>query len=102
MKRLVVPFVLCVLLSACSFKTISPDASGEKIFQTICARCHGSDLQGGIGPALGVGSEAADMSDEFFRFTIENGLGRMPSFKGTLSNEQAERVITYIRDRQQG
>lgn len=76
------------------------EASGAEIFEQICANCHGSDLSGGIGPALNAGSNAASQDDAFLEFTITRGRGRMPSFQNTLSQEQIERVIGFIRDQQ--
>ena len=76
------------------------DASGAEIFEQSCANCHGSDLSGGIGPALNAGSNAASQDDAFLELTITRGRGRMPSFQNTLSQEQIERVIGFIRDQQ--
>ena len=89
-----------MLLSACSAPGLPADATGSEVFDSICARCHGKDLAGGIGPSLGSASEAAQMTDEFYRFTIIHGLGRMPSFRSELSDEQIDRVIQYIRQQQ--
>jgi len=96
----IVALLAVALLSACTVPRLSPDSTGSQVFQSICSRCHGKDLAGGIGPALGQGSEAAQMTDEFYRFTIIHGLGRMPSFRSTLSDEQIDRVIRYIRQQQ--
>ena len=100
MKWIVAPLLAVTLLSACSAPRLSADATGSQVFDSICARCHGKDLAGNIGPALGAGSEAAHMTDEFYRFTIIHGLGRMPSFRSELSDKQIDRVIQYIRQQQ--
>lgn len=92
---------VAVSLSAC-VEQPAPDAGGEQIYVEVCARCHGVDLGGGAGPALDAGSEAADRSDEFYRSSIVNGRGRMPSFAQTLSDDQVDRVIEYIRREQRG
>lgn len=91
--------MLAATLLACGRPPL--DATGEEIFEQVCANCHGSDLSGGVGPALGVGSNAASEDDDFLRLTIERGRGRMPSFGNTLTEEQIEAVISYIRERQQ-
>lgn len=92
--------VALALVSACSVRTLPADATGEQVFNSICARCHGADLAGGIGPALGQGSKAAQMTDGFYRTTIRYGMGRMPSYGSTLTDQQVERVIEYVRQRQ--
>jgi mono/diheme cytochrome c family protein len=76
------------------------DATGEEIYIQLCARCHGEDLSGGLGPALGAGSNAAEQDDAFLELTITRGRGRMPSFGGTLTDEQLQRLIDYIRSQQ--
>jgi cytochrome c551 len=81
---------------------VPEDASGSQIYTISCARCHGSDLEGNVGPALGVGSASADATDEYLVTTISRGAGRMPSFSSSLSDEQISRVIDYLREQQSG
>lgn len=99
--RLVVLGCLLPCLVGCVGRP-APDATGEEIFQQVCARCHGAAMTGGIGPALGPGSDASDQPDDFLAETITNGRGRMPSFSLTLSDEQIARVVAYIREVQAG
>lgn len=98
MRRWGAVAAVILALSACS-PTPSDDATGEEIYVQLCARCHGDDLSGGIGPALGPGSNAATEADEFLEFTIVNGRGRMPSFE-SLDEEQVDRLVGYIREAQ--
>lgn len=100
MFRTVAIVLMAVLLTACSGEP-APDASGVEIFDQLCARCHGANLEGQIGPALGPGSLAADEDDDFIRATVLNGRGRMPSFKQTLTEEQITRLIAFLRVEQQ-
>lgn len=76
------------------------DASGGEIYQQVCSRCHAPDLSGGIGPPLGPNSGAASQPDEQISQTISRGKGRMPSLSNTLSEDQIERVIAYLREQQ--
>ena len=90
--------IAALALVACS----GPDesATGEEIYMQVCSRCHGADLGGGVGPALGPGSDAAELPDEFLIATITDGRGRMPSFRQTLSEAQIERVVEYLLQEQ--
>jgi cytochrome c551 len=90
-----------LVLSACSPGAPHEDASGEEIYAQLCARCHGSDLSGGVAPGLGPDSNAATEDDEYLEFTVSNGRGRMPSFP-SLSTEQLDRLVGYIREVQSG
>jgi len=88
-----------VVLTACT-EPPPLDASGQEIYQQVCANCHGEDLNGGIGPAIGTGSNAADQDDDFLVLTITRGRGSMPSFDSTLTDEQIDRVVDYLRAEQ--
>jgi mono/diheme cytochrome c family protein len=90
--------VTTVIVSACSLGAPDEDATGEEIYAELCARCHGADLGGGIGPPLGPGSAAAAETDEFLEFTIVNGRGRMPSFASSLDEDQLDRLIDFMRE----
>lgn len=99
--RIAAAVVAAVALSACDGGP-PPDASGEEIYLQSCARCHGEDLGGGIGPPLGGDSAAAHQPDEFYHQTIADGRGRMPSFSQTLTEGQIDRVVEYLRIEQGG
>lgn len=76
--------------------------SGDELIDQVCSRCHGSNLGGGIGPALGPGSNAAtDLTDEQIAGVLEVGPGAMPSFK-QLSDEQVAGVVASLRRSQNG
>lgn len=96
---IVATMVVALALSACD-EGPAPDASGEEVYAQVCAGCHGDDLGGGLGPPLGPGSDAAEHPDELYRQAITDGRGRMPSFSQTLSEDQIERVIEFLRVRQ--
>lgn len=98
--RLVAAILGLLALVACDGPVA--DASGREIYVETCARCHAPDLSGSIGPALGEGSSAAQQTDEYLITTIADGRGRMPSFRQTLSAEQIERVVGYLRQEQEG
>ncbi len=69
---------LLVITAACV--SIEESADGREIYAQICARCHGTSLEGGVGPTLGQGSEAAGRDDVYWTQTISRGRGRMPAF----------------------
>lgn len=99
MSRTVIAVALALCLSACT-PPPEPDASGEEIYIQLCARCHGEDLSGGVGPPLGPNSNSATQDDEFLLLTIERGRGRMPAFGSILDDEQMVRLIEYLREQQ--
>ncbi len=100
MRRLV-PLLLALVISACNGGPPS-NASGSQVYTQVCATCHSADFSGGIGPALGPGSNSANQPDEFLITTITHGRGRMPSFRTTLTEQQILDVVSYIREVQSG
>ncbi len=96
-NRFVLFALVAVVVSACNVGQPDEDATGEEIYAQLCANCHGADLGGGIGPALGPGSNAAIEDDEYLEFTIVNGRAPMPSFP-SLQQAQVDSLIEYLRE----
>ena len=75
--------------------------SGEEVFLRVCARCHGEDGEGGVGPALNSKEFLAGNDDNSIRQWIERGtLGtNMLSWGdlGLLKQEQIEELVAFIR-----
>lgn len=94
--RASVLIILVALTTSCVGRPAG-DASGEEIYLQLCSNCHGDNLEGGVGPALGPDSNAADQSDEFLLVSIHDGRGRMPSFRTSLDDAQLVRLIEYLR-----
>jgi mono/diheme cytochrome c family protein len=94
--RWLLALALLMLLGACG-EDLSAEASGAEIYEATCARCHGADLEGGVGPALaGPDAPSGDLPRSYFIQTTERGKGRMPSYGGVLSDAQIERVVDFI------
>jgi len=95
--------LVCVALSS-----ILPAASAQDIsaslYKTKCALCHAPDGSGSgpVGtqlnaPNLRLRSAQALTNDQWTQI-IEDGKGKMPAFKGRLSDEQIKQVVTYLRE----
>ena len=70
---------------------------GEAIFANNCARCHGADGGGGLGPQLSDGKVAKDLSEAEEIRVVTNGRGGMPSFGDALTPEEIQQVVAYTR-----
>jgi mono/diheme cytochrome c family protein len=68
--------------------------SGADIFGRHCKGCHGDQGQGASGPAL---AAEAKKPEADLRSVIENGDGKMPSFKGKLTDEQITAVVQHVK-----
>jgi cbb3-type cytochrome c oxidase subunit III len=92
-------------------------ASADELWTGNCARCHGDNLQGQVGPQLlnlyerygatpGDDENAYEAVRELIRGTVLNGRyvpagPIMPSFSHTLSDDQIATLIEYIESQQQ-
>ena len=91
------------LLSACAFAAdIGVDA-----YKAKCSACHGAHGAGDtmLGKNMklrALGSAAVqEQSDEELATIIRRGRNKMPSFDHTLSKEQIDAVVKYIRSLKQ-
>jgi len=94
MRRLLI--LSCILVAAACSPPLAEEAGGSEIYEARCATCHGLDLEGGIGPALGEGSDLAERPVEYIVNPIKNGRGRMPAFRSSLSDSQVDRLVEFL------
>ncbi len=78
------------------------DLNGEELYNLACSYCHGIDLSGNIGPALGPDSGVSFEDDEFIDDRIRHGFGEMPSFGNSFTDDQMLDIIAFIREKQAG
>lgn len=77
------------------------DVAAEEVFALACVRCHGTDLQGSEDiPAIGPDSDSLESTNEWMAKRIRQGGKTMPRFGGSLSEEQIQSLLMYIRDKQ--
>jgi mono/diheme cytochrome c family protein len=91
------PLLLAALLlvGACSGSSSGEASSGEEIYRSNCASCHGTDGGGGLGKNLhGV---ADRLTVEEHIKIVTDGKPPMPKFGGQLSAEEIEAVVEYER-----
>ena len=94
----------CLLLPAIVFYSslagaaLAQDA-GEQLFLNNCAECHQRDGKGipNIYPAL-AGSEVVRGSGVDVALVMLIGRGGMPSFAGSIADEDMASIINYVRN----
>ncbi len=88
---------LGVALSACSSGGgETPSASGSVLYAANCARCHGSQGEGIIGPSLAGVAQTFPEEDGQIAF-VSNGGGGMPRFSDLLSEADIKAIVEYTR-----
>jgi len=95
-----------VPLSACHHDSAADEAraDGEKIFSSVCSRCHGADGKGGIAaggttPPRNFCDHAfqASRSDQDLKIVIRKGKGAMPAFGDLFSDSDLTGLVQKIR-----
>jgi mono/diheme cytochrome c family protein len=72
---------------------------GQNVFEDNCARCHGPEGEGGVGPQLGDGAVAENYPDIEDQLTvIREGRNGMPAWEDSLTSEEIEAVAVYERE----
>lgn len=102
--RLSQRIALFCLLTALALPSLAlAQAKGQDTFKAKCAMCHGADGSGStpMGKSMGLkdlGSSAIQsMSDADLTGVITNGKGKMPAYKGKLTDAQISDVVSYVR-----
>ncbi|HWH33241.1 MAG TPA: c-type cytochrome [Egibacteraceae bacterium] len=90
--------------------TAASNLSGEQLFSDNCAKCHGADLQGDVGPALT--SVFSRHSEATILEILRNGIivptgANMPPWQqgymyagARYTDDALERILEYLRSRQ--
>jgi mono/diheme cytochrome c family protein len=95
------------LLPGCKRKEIEGDthAEAKQLFDSICAKCHGSDGRGGVPAAEGQPAPRnfcdaafqASRTDDELKNVIRGGKGPMPPFGVLVDDAQLTHLVAYVR-----
>ena len=102
--RLVVNGLLLAGLIGFCAGVSSAQSTGETLFKTKCAACHGPDGKGEVpmGKKLGArnlsSTEVQGQSDAQLTDVVTKGKSKMPAYDGKLTKEQIGELVAYIRE----
>jgi mono/diheme cytochrome c family protein len=83
---------------ALSLPQIAAAQSGADTFKAKCAMCHGADgSKTTMGSKALNGADVQKMSAADIAATITNGKGKMPAYKGKLTDAQINDVAGYVK-----
>jgi mono/diheme cytochrome c family protein len=91
-----------ILLATLSSAVAAAQNSGADIYKAKCLVCHGASGDGKTpaGQAMKAASfsspEVTKQSDADLSAVIRKGKGKMPAWKGALSDDQIKDVLAYI------
>ncbi len=92
-----------ILLAASIAAPAFAQTSGAATYKAKCAMCHGADGLAATPMAKNMkvmsfkAPAMVKATDAQFIASTENGKGKMPAYKGKLTNGQIKDVISYIR-----
>lgn len=92
-----------VLLAASIAAPVFAQSAGEAIYKSRCQMCHGPDGTAAtpVGKMMKVPSfkspAAKKASEASYIAITKDGKGKMPSYKGKLTDAQIKDVVSYIR-----
>jgi cytochrome c551 len=67
-----------------------------KLYRDNCISCHGTEMQGNMGPDSNLQQVGSRLDKEQIRKQIENGGNLMPAFKSRLQPEQIEALSDWL------
>jgi mono/diheme cytochrome c family protein len=93
----VVTVVLLLTVSPTVAEVETPDAAvGAGLYQANCSGCHGSQGEGGVGPALAGGLPRFGSEDEVAAFVSTGVPGRMPGFETRLNPDEINAIVHFV------
>lgn len=73
-------------------------ADAKADYTAKCAGCHGADGSKSMMGAKPLnGADVQAMSDTDLNAAITNGKGKMPAYKGKLTDDQIKDLVKYVR-----
>jgi mono/diheme cytochrome c family protein len=83
---------------ALALPQIANAQNGADTFKAKCAMCHGAD---GSKTTMGSkplnGADVQKMSEADLTAIVENGKGKMPAYKGKLTDAQIKDVVSFVK-----
>ena len=94
-----------ILLLTVAALLVAPMAMGDgaAVFKAKCASCHGPDGSGltGMGKAMKLrdlgSADVQKQSDGELTTITTDGKGKMPAYKGKISDDEIKQVIAFMR-----
>ena len=97
--RLILTVAALAALS-CPAAFAADAAAGKAVYEKSCKTCHGADgtPSAGMAKAMNIKDfKTTDFSDADIKAAVTNGKGKMPPYKGKLTDAQITGLVGYIR-----
>ncbi|MBW7476828.1 cytochrome c [Paenibacillus oenotherae] len=81
----------------------SPELDGPaavmEVYKSNCLSCHGTDLQGKMGPSTDLTKVGARMTADQIAEQINDGGGGMPKFDTRLSEDEVKQLASWLSEK---
>ena len=90
--------IVCLALASTAFA-----ADGAAVYKAKCQMCHGpyGDASSGMAKSMGLkplnSADVQKTSATDMTALVTNGKGKMPAFKGKLSDEEISAAVSYVK-----
>lgn len=101
--------IAAIILSGCGNNNSNSTSSGQKqqkhmdapnktaaVYKANCVSCHGSDLQGRVGPNTNLQQVGSRMSEQDIVQQLQQGDESMPAFKDRLTEEEIAGLAAWL------
>jgi mono/diheme cytochrome c family protein len=97
--RCIKSIALFSLVLAMALPPMAAAQSAGDTYKAKCAMCHGSDGSGkaSMGTKDMGSADIQKMSDADLTAAISSGKGKMPAYKGKLTDAQIKDMVAYVR-----
>ncbi len=92
--------LVIVILAMIVVPVVASAADGAAVYKAKCASCHGPDGTGqtGMGKALKLKDlGSADVQKSDIAAVVKDGKGKMPAYKGKISDDEINAVVTFVK-----
>lgn len=91
----------CTIALSLGLASATYGENAEKLYRSFCASCHGSQMQGVMGPSLVDKHWVHGASAEEIASIIKNGVPKkgMPAWQRSLTDAQIKALVILIQER---
>jgi mono/diheme cytochrome c family protein len=97
MKKMLALALTVAVLGLTVPAAFAADLSADANFKAKCAMCHGANAEGKPAMKTAPLKDSASKSADELTATITNGKGKMPAYKGKLSDDEIKTLVTEIK-----
>lgn len=97
MEKLLKGSLAVMLIAGCASIASAQNIASNDVYKSKCAMCHGASGEGKAAMKTKPIKDYASLSDAELTSSITNGKGKMPGYKGKLTEAQIKSLVAAIK-----